>query len=239
VGEGGGSTKGMDAPTTCQARSIVVVLDASGSMYPDRRETVDALNALLMGEVRQQALPPQTRLFIYTFNTRHSQLTDPSGMLLSKFEGISYADYECKVGGETALYDVLDELIEVHTEATFVIISDGRDNASTRVSEAEVQRTVAFARDYRGCAFKFVGEGLDAEHTGLSIGMAKGDMFLSNGQLASVLSSNDVSTALSQSMTVTSPDMMPPFLPAARKRRKKKKEEESAAGFTDSQNIDL
>ena len=196
-------------------RSLVVLLDASGSMYSRRESTVAAINSLLGPHGMRAKLPAETPLHIYTFNTCWRRLC-PEGTTLGTFEGVRDADYE--TDGGTALYDVLSDLIEFHTQdadpaggISFVIVSDGKDVNSERETEESVQRNVEFARAHQHCDFIFVGYGEDAQQTGTSIGVKPRDMFLTRDCLGAVLTSPDMSQALSQSM---SQEQMPPFRPA-------------------------
>lgn len=196
-----------------------------------------ALNALL-ASMLEGALPPATPLYVYLFN-KYSRCKRES--TLGAYEPLTMAEYE--VEGETALYDALSAAIEEHvaagTAATFVILSDGRDTASEHSDKSNVQRQVEEARTQLGCEFIFVGEGLDAEETGHSIGVREKDMFLTRDQqqhVGAVLNSQELSTALSQSMSL---DQVPPFIPPKGGGRAKKAKVAAVVEFPDSQQADL
>jgi hypothetical protein len=213
----------MDAATSPPARAIVVALDASASMYGNREGVLEALNALLRGDMVAE-LAGETPLFLYQFNQWLRLMRETT---VASFAGVSLCDYEPE--GQTALYDALGILIERHANATFVVVSDGRDTASIVEHRESVQQQVEFARAHMGCTFLFVGEGLEADETGRSIGMQPQDMFLTREGLGIVLASNEVGSALSQSMSA---DMVPPFVAQPHKKPK-------LAELPASQDVDL
>ena len=192
-------------------RAIVVALDASASMYVNREGVLEALNALLRGDV-VAGLDGETPLFLYQFNQWLRLMCETT---VASFAGIGAHDYEPE--GQTSLYDALHILIERHPNSTFVVVSDGRDTSSIVEDRDSVQKQVEFARSNMACTFLFVGEGLEADETGRSIGMQPQDMFITREGLAPLLASNEVGSALSQSMSA---DMVPPFVPQPQKKTK-------------------
>jgi hypothetical protein len=185
---------------------IVILLDASGSMHVRQDATLAALNQL----ISETAGARETPLFVYAFNTEWWAMRKTT---LGEFVPIREGEYD--PDGETALYDVVGALMTKHQLpcTTFVIISDGRDTASTTETDESITRDVNFARDHEHCRFLFIGYGEDAKETGASLGVSAQDMFLTTGDLGSMISSSQVVLAVSQSLGYSSANLSPQVAP--------------------------
>ena len=89
--------------------------------------------------------------------------------------------------GLTALYDAIGKTIvevgaRLHnipeenrpSKVIFVIITDGMDNQSEEFSQQKIAEMVKRQRDEYNWSFLFLGANIDAESTGVSMGIAQG-----------------------------------------------------------------
>jgi uncharacterized protein with von Willebrand factor type A (vWA) domain len=177
---------------------LVFLLDCSGSMNSKTEGLITAANALL--STLRETIPPGTPLTIFRFNQYLHKILKTT---LGEFTAITYYESD----GETALYDAVCTVIRRHDEhpTTFVIVSDGNDTASVAYTREEAASEIEFARAHQRCQVLFIGEGLDANTTGMSMGVRERDMFLTN-DLGEALASAQFVESISQSL-MSSPDV--------------------------------
>jgi Ca-activated chloride channel family protein len=122
-----------DLPVT-----LGLVIDASGSMTPKRRETISAA-LLLLAENH-----PEDEVFLIAFNDSVASLLPADTPFTSDRQLLRDALMRHPAKGRTALHDGIEQGIEHLQQGSrqrkaLVVISDGGDNAS-RTSEQELLR---------------------------------------------------------------------------------------------------
>lgn len=158
---------------------VVFVLDASGSMHGLESDTLGGVNSILEKQRKEQK---DDTVYVSTviFNTRSRVVHDR--VPLEKVEPLSGRDYA--VGGCTALYDAVGDSIrhisnvhkyarqeDVPEKTLFVIMTDGKENASRRYTGADVKGLIE-RRQARGWEFLFLAANIDAVSSASDLGIA-------------------------------------------------------------------
>jgi hypothetical protein len=163
-------------PTPVVTTHVVTVVDASGSMNPLREFVVDGVNQLLAD------LDPSVRVTIIQFDTTDPQVVVVDEVPAGEVVPLTIEDYV--PGSSTPLYDAVGIAVrsavgqanqyEVLTGGragvVFAIISDGRENASTRFSADQVRKLLERQQE-EGWDVRFIGLGVDAFAEGAYIGI--------------------------------------------------------------------
>lgn len=149
---------------------LILIVDESGSMSPQRAQTIASINELVQEQKRQ---PGDLAITLVTFNgeMRPRRTRVPS----DQFEHLTPSDYE--PFGSTALYDAICGTLDVaeqwpvpaDTDRIVVIVTDGGNNASIRSKEdakARIDKLTA-----QGWKFHYVGSGFDAMQEGMGLGV--------------------------------------------------------------------
>lgn len=117
--------------------SLGLIIDASASMRSKR----DSVNAAALALVR--ASNPKDETFILNFSEQSYLDQDFTGDLEKLRGGLDKSNV---AGGGTALYDTLISAVDhlsrgaKHSKQAVVVITDGKDNASTATLEQAIQR---------------------------------------------------------------------------------------------------
>ena len=158
---------------------LVFILDRSGSMANLVSDTIGGFNALIE---KQKAVEGKclvtTVLFDNTSETLHDRIP------LESVPVMTGEDYS--VRGCTALLDAIGSTIrhiaQIHKYArpedvpehtTFVITTDGMENASHRYDSATVKRMIEHKKEKYGWEFLFVAANIDAVETAANIGISR------------------------------------------------------------------
>lgn len=156
---------------------LVFVLDRSGSMSGLERDTIGGFNAALE---RQRKGAGTCLVTTVLFNSRAKTVHDR--LPLSAVEPMTDRDFV--VGGCTALMDALGDTIrhidqihryirseDVPEHTTFVIMTDGMENASRHFNASAVRAMVRKQQEKRGWEFLFLGANIDSAETAEQIGI--------------------------------------------------------------------
>ena len=116
--------------------SMAIVIDTSGSMVDKLEDVEDAVKHLIA------TIRPEDEVAVLTFNTYVdvvAGLSSPGSATLDR------AIDKLRAGGMTALYDALDQGLEIVSEGThekkvLILVTDGKDNRS-RLGHREVVHT--------------------------------------------------------------------------------------------------
>ena len=157
---------------------MVMILDASGSMYELTKDTIGGYNSMIDKQKKEEG---DALVSLVTFNDTSTVLCDR--MPINKVEPLT--DRQYVAGGCTALIDAIGGAIhhisnvhkyirqeDVPEHTLFVIITDGYENASRRYSSAEVKRRIA-EKEKQGWEFIFLGANIDAVNTAARIGIKR------------------------------------------------------------------
>ncbi len=156
---------------------LVFVLDRSGSMSGLEGDTIGGFNALIE---KQKKEPGRCLVTTVLFDTRIQTLHDR--VELQELRRMTERDYT--VGGCTALLDALGStirhIVDIHRYArpedvpvrtTFVVMTDGLENASRRFSSREVKDMIRHEQEKYGWEFLFLAANIDAVETAEQMGI--------------------------------------------------------------------
>jgi uncharacterized protein YegL len=156
---------------------LVFVLDRSGSMSGLEEDTIGGFNSLID---KQKKEPGKCLVTTVLFDSRVQTLHDR--VELQQLKPMTGRDYS--VGGCTALLDALGGTIrriaDIHRYArpedvpkrtTFVIMTDGLENASRQFSSEEVKRMIRHEQEKYGWEFLFLAANIDAVETAGRMGI--------------------------------------------------------------------
>ena len=169
---------GYEALSSDKAFLFVPLLDMTGSMWQSRQDVIDAYNTML-GILKNSKQTDQMLMSSWTFNTQSYLLHGYTPLeFVPSLDTSMYSP-----DNQTALYDaILDALTGVvtygqelrdqgvRTKITFVVFTDGNDNASKN-SAAKVRKVVQELLAQEIYTFALVGFGSGfAQKTGQSLG---------------------------------------------------------------------
>ncbi|MDR0500657.1 MAG: VWA domain-containing protein [Coriobacteriales bacterium] len=164
---------------------VVFILDRSGSMRGREDDTIGGFNAMLD---KQRQASGDAKLSTVLFDNEYELLHDR--LDIDNISYISEEDYY--VRGNTALLDAIgrsiNKIIGVRkalaankeqktndgTEkqnVTFIIITDGHENASHEFSADQIKKMIRHQEDKYGWEFIYLAANIDAVHTGEQYGI--------------------------------------------------------------------
>ena len=156
---------------------LVFVLDRSGSMSGLEEDTIGGFNSLV---AKQKKEPGKCLVTTVLFDSRVQTIHDR--VELQDLKPMTEQDY--RVGGCTALLDALGGTIrhiasihryarreDVPKRTTFVIMTDGLENASRQFSSEEVKRMIRHEQEKYGWEFLFLAANIDAVETAGRMGI--------------------------------------------------------------------
>lgn len=135
-----------EIPDTSTVQSLMLVIDASGSMAGDRQRATNKAVSQFLTDA-----PVGARIGVVAFSKSARLLTAPT----TDHDAVGQLVRQLKPSGDTALYDGVSLAIRALGEAkpcTLLVLTDGEDTASRR-SIAEVQQALANS----SCTASFVG----------------------------------------------------------------------------------
>lgn len=158
---------------------LVFILDQSGSMSGLEGDTIGGFNSMIE---RQKQVDGKCFVTTVLFNTRLERIHDR--VALEEIKPMTERDYmPC---GCTALLDAMgntiDHISHIHKYArpedvpeftTFVIMTDGLENASHYYSSDEVKQMVEHEKQKYGWEFLFLAANIDAVETAGQVGISR------------------------------------------------------------------
>ena len=158
---------------------LVFILDRSGSMSGLEEDTIGGFNSVIEKQKRQSGkCLVTTVLFDSRVQTLHDRVE------LQELRPMTREDY-C-VGGCTALLDALGGTIrhianihryarpeDVPARTSFVIMTDGLENASRVFGSEEVKRMIRHEKEKYGWEFLFLAANIDAVETAERMGIQR------------------------------------------------------------------
>ena len=158
---------------------LVFILDRSGSMSGLEEDTIGGFNSVIEKQKRQSGkCLVTTVLFDSRVQTLHDRVE------LQELRPMTREDY-C-VGGCTALLDALGGTIrhianihryarpeDVPARTSFVIMTDGMENASRVFGGEEVKRMIRHEKEKYGWEFLFLAANIDAVETAERMGIQR------------------------------------------------------------------
>jgi hypothetical protein len=168
---------------------LILVLDASGSMFPLHGSTIEGVNDLVR---KQKDLPGDFTTAMYQFSSIVKEVEAFS--ILTKHNYI--------IGGSTALLDAIGTAIQQEGQklaelpesqrpdkVVVVIVTDGEENCSQEFKIDTIKQMVTTQQDVYKWQFVFLGANIDAFATGGSFGFAQNNSMNFNASREGVLRS--------------------------------------------------
>lgn len=165
---------------------IIYVIDKSGSMEPLRDDTVGGFNSFL---AEQQGCAGEAYLTTVLFSGEHHYVHNHVN--ICEVQPMTREDYVPQ--GGTALLDAVGDTIneigvrlantpeELRPEKIiFMIITDGRENSSTKFTKSQVRRMIEHQTEKYSWEFVFVGANMDAVSEGASYGIGTAATYTAN-----------------------------------------------------------
>ena len=180
LGSGDGESKALGRPRTF----FTAVLDDSSSMGGARETTIAAYNDFIR---EQQRVSREAKDEVFVSLTKFS---DPGkvqtlyvGTPLHEVPVLTQADYRAG-GGSTALYDGIAKAIAdierkvgEHARVLMLVITDGQENASRKVTDVNVIKQMVSQRQERGnWTFIFLSAGTNPYADGHAMGFRTGNI---------------------------------------------------------------
>ncbi len=158
---------------------LVFILDRSGSMSGLEEDTIGGFNSVIEKQKRQSGkCLVTTVLFDSRVQTLHDRVE------LQQLRPMTREDYS--VGGCTALLDALGGTIrhianihryarpeDVPARTSFVIMTDGLENASRVFGSEQVKRMIRHEKEKYGWEFLFLAANIDAVETAERMGIQR------------------------------------------------------------------
>ncbi len=156
---------------------LVFILDRSGSMSGLESDTIGGFNSLIE---KQKQVEGKCYVTTVLFDNRSETIHDRVD--LGEIKPMTDKDYS--VRGCTALLDALGDSIrhiahihkyarpeDVPEHTTFVIMTDGMENASHRYDSATVKKMIEHEKEKYGWEFLFLAANIDAVETARHYGI--------------------------------------------------------------------
>lgn len=167
----------MTRPTV-EPVMVFVVADRSGSMNKILDDAIGAFNSFIAAQqqLQQDSGEPirlTVQLFDDQFETMQENQPIEKAELFSKFNFVPR--------GATALYDAIGKAVASMKEfdpkrAILVILTDGGENASKEISQAQAKQMIAEV-EAKGWAVTYLGANQDAFAVGSTIGVSAANTF--------------------------------------------------------------
>jgi hypothetical protein len=159
---------------------IALLLDASGSMAPDRQITLDAVNEYVSG-LKAQKKTKKAEFFLATFNDSIGVKFLHEGVLVKDVPELTADLYHPMA--MTPLYDAIGKTIAlidkgstVNDKVLFIIFTDGQENLSKEFkSKDEISRLMDSMKRQGNWSFVFLGADINAFTARDSMGIRASD----------------------------------------------------------------
>ena len=147
---------------------VVFILDKSGSMGGQEKNTISSFNEYLLKEKKNSY---KTNITTVLFSDKYQMLHDREDVKNIK----KLTSKEYYVEGCTALYDALGNTIHSFEKkktdkVLFIIITDGYENSSKEYHKSDIKALISKHDEWE---FIFVGADIDSYEAGSSIGIRR------------------------------------------------------------------
>lgn len=163
-----------DLAARAKVTNVTVVLDRSGSMNKIRSDVIGGLNAFVAEQKTQEGA---CTLTLWTFDDVAKEMVITAKPIADTPE---FTEQDFMPRGSTPLYDAigvaLGEAESRHQPGdaeVFVIITDGKENASREFSREVIFERITRLQDKEGWVFSYIGANHDAYAASGGIGIRK------------------------------------------------------------------
>lgn len=153
--------------TPQKSLDLVFLIDRSGSMYGSEEDTIGGFNSFIKNEKSKEGnVSVTTILFDHKYEVLYKRKP------IHQVNDLTPNEYY--VRGSTALLDAIGRTIttldkEISNNVLFVIMTDGKENASVEFSKSQVKSMI----DNHDWEFLFIGADIDSYSEAGSIGIKK------------------------------------------------------------------
>ena len=148
--------------------SLVVLLDASGSMEKMGKEPVDGINNFFKEQSKSGEITATLAIFNDSVKYLYENIKGPN------IKELEYTDY--KPNGMTALYDSIAHVVSTQKEQNsenviFIILTDGEENTSREYKRKDIKALITEMETVHKWKFVYLGANQDSFEVGVSIGI--------------------------------------------------------------------
>ncbi|WP_296881047.1 vWA domain-containing protein [uncultured Methanobrevibacter sp.] len=146
---------------------LIFLIDRSGSMYNSVEDTIGGFNSFIE---KERAKKLDTKVTVVLFDDEYEVLYKRK--TIDEVEKLTSDEYY--VRGTTALLDAIGKTItsldrEIENKALFVIMTDGKENASIEFSKSQIKNMI----NNHKWEFLFIGADIDSYSEANGIGIRK------------------------------------------------------------------
>lgn len=164
---------------SCQHVEIMMVIDRSGSMETMGKEVFGGFNTFVQGQVATQK-KTNAKMYLTTIRFDHKVEVVHDHLFIKKVPMATFETFEPR--GMTALFDAVGQGVAMLTKridameskpkVIFVILTDGEENASNKITEFMFQNMIQECKGKKW-EFVFLAANQDAVQVGQSFGIQK------------------------------------------------------------------
>lgn len=154
-----------------QPPTVVLVLDASGSMQSISAAMLDSVNSFI--DQQKSSLIDGMKFSLIVFSS--SAKLEIDSVPIQDVSKITPAQYRCT--GTTALWDSIALAIDHHTtrqEVLVVVITDGQENSSTKCTQQQLQNKISAKKEI-GWKFIYLANNPEVAEAGTQMGIHSAD----------------------------------------------------------------
>ena len=146
---------------------LIFLIDRSGSMYNSVEDTIGGFNSFIE---KERAKKLDTKVTVVLFDDEYEVLYKRK--TIDEVEKLTSDEYY--VRGTTALLDAIGKTItsldrEIENKALFVIMTDGKENASIEFSKSQIKNMI----NNHKWEFLFIGADIDSYSEANGLGIRK------------------------------------------------------------------
>jgi hypothetical protein len=154
-------------------KTIVFVLDETGSMYGQREQTITQFNHYLEQVAKEEKKKDPVSFSFYLFNSDKFEAR-AQGSPIKKVSQLTYESY--KPSSNTPLYDAIGKAVaQTEGPALVVILTDGQENSSQEYTLLTVKALIE-SKEKEGWKFIFLGSDLNVTAQASMMGLAANTM---------------------------------------------------------------
>jgi uncharacterized protein YegL len=189
----------MEETTKVRATDVTILLDRSGSMESIKTQTIEGVNAMIQDQKLDEG---DCWVTLIQFDTEAPNKTVFDGLPIDEVRPLTNASFRPR--GGTPLYDAIGLALAQTSRRTrgnadllrlFVIVTDGFENASRKVTAEEVGRLIADKEEI-GWRFIFLGANQDAILEARKIGIDSGRALTYGTEDREVLAAHQINSRL-------------------------------------------
>ena len=163
-------TKASSSSSSKERSRVIIILDETGSMQPNKKSTISSYNKFLKSQqkLRKEEINyPKFTLVKFAINA-----TFVESKSIKKVRPLKSKKYN--PSGKTALYDAIGDTLDKYWNEHFntcVIMTDGQENSSKIFNRTDIFKMVQKYTKEKYWEFTYLGANQDSPKVGRSIGI--------------------------------------------------------------------